>query len=70
MLFFIVGVFWCFFFFHFKKHPKDGLQRGTNLWTLSGVQMHYIAYVIAHMITRTFSLAFEKGNTGKVQNYV
>lgn len=22
------------------------------------------------MITRTFSLAFEKGNTGKVQNYI
>lgn len=40
------------------------------MWILSGVQMHYIAYMIAHKIARTFSLAFEKGKTGKVQNYI
>lgn len=38
----------------------------------SGVQMHYIAFVIGHMTPRTFSLAFEKGKVqdvlGKVQD--
>lgn len=32
--------------------------------------MHYIAYMIARKIARTFSLAFEKGKAGKVQNYI
>lgn len=32
--------------------------------------MHYAAFSMAHKITGTFSLAFEKGRIGKVQNYI
>jgi hypothetical protein len=32
--------------------------------------MHYVAFFMAHKITGTFSLAFEKGKIGKVQNYI
>lgn len=68
-----------FRFFTFKnkirQNNNKNIQRmafkgKANLWTLSGVQMHYLAHVTAHQITRTFSSAFEKGETGKVQNQI